>query len=217
MAAKDQETYIKRLGSLGYCWQFITLAGLHQTALISNAFSKAYSQRGMRAYGELVQEPEMEQGVEVVKHQKWSGANYVDELLKMVSGGVSSTAAMGSGVTEVGYHASRSQILLTLFRTNSNRQLESLDTMHLDMMLVVRPSKRRSHELPSETNCILMYKMYLSHEYLPFQATCMHYKAPYQSTIEVPRSNDDYADDILIRGSAHSLDFKDRILDMFCF
>ncbi|QIX00004.1 hypothetical protein AMS68_005521 [Peltaster fructicola] len=100
MAPKDQETYIKRLGSLGYCWQFITLAGLHQTALISNAFSKAYSQRGMRAYGELVQEPEMEQGVEVVKHQKWSGANYVDELLKMVSGGVSSTAAMGAGVTE---------------------------------------------------------------------------------------------------------------------
>lgn len=29
-----------------------------------------------------------------------SGAAYVDEMLKMVSGGVSSTAAMGAGVTE---------------------------------------------------------------------------------------------------------------------
>jgi isocitrate lyase len=32
----------------------------------------------------------MEQGVDVVTHQKWSGANYVDNMLKMVSGGVSS-------------------------------------------------------------------------------------------------------------------------------
>ncbi|CDM36993.1 hypothetical protein DTO013E5_7157 [Penicillium roqueforti] len=100
MPRDEQETYIKRLGELGYAWQFITLAGLHTTALISHQFSKAFSQHGMRAYGELVQEPEMEEGVDVVTHQKWSGANYVDNLLKMVSGGVSSTAAMGKGVTE---------------------------------------------------------------------------------------------------------------------
>ncbi|OBT51067.1 isocitrate lyase [Pseudogymnoascus sp. 24MN13] len=100
MPRAEQETYIKRLASLGYCWQFITLAGLHTTALISDKFSSAYSQQGMRAYGELVQEPEMDGGVDVVKHQKWSGANYADELLKMVQGGVSSTSAMGAGVTE---------------------------------------------------------------------------------------------------------------------
>ncbi|KAJ0424490.1 isocitrate lyase [Aspergillus carlsbadensis] len=100
MPRDEQETYIKRLGALGYSWQFITLAGLHTTALITHQFAKAYSQQGMRAYGELVQEPEMEQGVDVVTHQKWSGANYVDNLLKMVTGGVSSTAAMGKGVTE---------------------------------------------------------------------------------------------------------------------
>jgi isocitrate lyase len=100
MPRDEQETYIKRLGALGYSWQFITLAGLHTTALISHQFSKAYAKNGMRAYGELVQEPEMELGVDVVTHQKWSGANYVDNMLKMVSGGVSSTAAMGKGVTE---------------------------------------------------------------------------------------------------------------------
>ena len=49
---------------------------------------------------DALQEPEMEQGVEVVTHQKWSGANYVDQLLMMVQGGVSSTSAMGKGVTE---------------------------------------------------------------------------------------------------------------------
>ncbi|KAE8454016.1 isocitrate lyase 1 [Mollisiaceae sp. DMI_Dod_QoI] len=104
MPRSEQETYIQRLSKLGYCWQFITLAGLHTTALISDQFAKAYSKQGMRAYGELVQEPEMDGGVDVVKHQKWSGANYVDELLKMVQGGVSSTSAMGKGVTEDQFH-----------------------------------------------------------------------------------------------------------------
>ncbi|KAJ4404932.1 isocitrate lyase 1 [Gnomoniopsis sp. IMI 355080] len=104
MPRAEQETYIRRLAKLGYCWQFITLAGLHTTALISDQFAKAYSQVGMRAYGELVQEPEMDHGVDVVKHQKWSGATYVDELQKMVTGGISSTAAMGKGVTEDQFH-----------------------------------------------------------------------------------------------------------------
>ncbi|KAK3326361.1 isocitrate lyase [Apodospora peruviana] len=104
MPRDEQETYIRRLAKLGYCWQFITLAGLHTTALISDRFARAYSQIGMRAYGELVQEPEMELGVDVVKHQKWSGANYVDELQKMVTGGISSTSAMGKGVTEDQFH-----------------------------------------------------------------------------------------------------------------
>lgn len=100
MPREEQVTYIRRLGELGYCWQFITLAGLHTTALITDQFAKAYAKDGMGAYGELVQEPEIENKVDVVTHQKWSGANYVDELLKMVSGGVSSTSAMGKGVTE---------------------------------------------------------------------------------------------------------------------
>lgn len=100
MPADEQETYIKRLGKLGYVWQFITLAGLHTTALAVDHFSSEYAKIGMRAYGQNVQKPEIDQGVEVVKHQKWSGAEYIDGLLRMVSGGVTSTAAMGAGVTE---------------------------------------------------------------------------------------------------------------------
>ncbi|KAI0537123.1 isocitrate lyase [Xylaria digitata] len=104
MPRAEQETYIRRLAGLGYCWQFITLAGLHTTALAADRFAAAYAKNGMRAYGELVQEPEMDAGVDVVKHQKWSGATYVDELQKMVTGGISSTAAMGKGVTEDQFH-----------------------------------------------------------------------------------------------------------------
>ena len=69
MPRSEQETYIQRLAKLGYCWQFITLAGLHQAALMADTFSKAYAKNGMRAYGELIQEPEMENKIDVVTHQ----------------------------------------------------------------------------------------------------------------------------------------------------
>ena len=74
----------------------------------------------MKAYVMLVQQKERELGTDVLRHQKvcslasesnyveltlarlllqWSGADYADNLLKTVTGGVSSTAAMGAGVT----------------------------------------------------------------------------------------------------------------------
>ncbi|AWU75847.1 isocitrate lyase [Pichia kudriavzevii] len=100
MSPEEQETYIQRLADLGYIWQFITLAGLHTTALAVDNFARDFAKIGMRAYGRDVQAKEIEDGVEVVKHQKWSGAEYVDSIVKLVTGGVSSTAAMSAGVTE---------------------------------------------------------------------------------------------------------------------
>lgn len=100
MSIENQETYIKQLAKLGYVWQFITLAGLHTTALAVDNFARDYATMGMRAYGQNIQAPEIRDNVEVVKHQKWSGAEYIDNLLKLTQGGVSSTAAMGAGVTE---------------------------------------------------------------------------------------------------------------------
>jgi isocitrate lyase len=38
---------------------------------------------------------------------QWSGADYVDNLIKTVTGGVSSTAAMGKGVTEAQFTKSK--------------------------------------------------------------------------------------------------------------
>lgn len=100
MTPEEQETYIPRLSKLGFVWQFITLAGLHTTALAVDNFARDFAQIGMRAYGQNVQAKEIETGVEVVKHQKWSGAEYVDSIVKLVTGGISSTSAMGAGVTE---------------------------------------------------------------------------------------------------------------------
>ncbi|ODQ79461.1 hypothetical protein BABINDRAFT_167319 [Babjeviella inositovora NRRL Y-12698] len=100
MSTDEQETYILRLGKLGYVWQFITLAGLHTTALAVDNFARDYAKQGMKAYGANIQEKEIESGVEVVKHQKWSGAEFIDGILKLCTGGLTSTAAMGAGVTE---------------------------------------------------------------------------------------------------------------------
>lgn len=110
MSVSDQETYIKRLAKLGYIWQFITLAGLHTTALAVNSFAKNYAKDGMKAYGQTIQQPEIENNVDVVKHQKWSGAEYVDGLLKLCTGGISSTAAMGEGVTEDQFRDDKSKL-----------------------------------------------------------------------------------------------------------
>ncbi|KAF9527587.1 isocitrate lyase icl [Crepidotus variabilis] len=97
---RDMQDYVWELGKLGFVWQFITLGGLHSNGYISDIFAKNFAQTGMKAYVELVQRREREIGCDVLTHQKWSGADYADSLIKTVTGGVSSTAAMGKGVTE---------------------------------------------------------------------------------------------------------------------
>ncbi|KAJ9064495.1 isocitrate lyase 1 [Entomophthora muscae] len=100
--------FISNLGSLGYVWQFITLAGFHSNSLAVDLFARDYAERGMLAYVENVQRQERKFGVETLSHQKWSGAHYVDNLMAVATGGMSSTAAMGSGVTETQFSASPS-------------------------------------------------------------------------------------------------------------
>ncbi|KAJ1551554.1 isocitrate lyase 1, partial [Nowakowskiella sp. JEL0078] len=87
--------FISDLAKLGFVWQFITLAGFHSNGLITDIFSKDFSKRGMLAYVEGIQRKEREHGVELLAHQKWSGAEYFDNLIKTVQGGIASTAAMG--------------------------------------------------------------------------------------------------------------------------
>ncbi|KAI9472881.1 isocitrate lyase [Zychaea mexicana] len=100
MNDKDMGSFVQKLGRLGFVWQFITLGGLHANALATGTFAKAFKEQGMYGYVSNVQRKERENSIDVLQHQKWSGANYVDELMKVVTGGVAATAAMGKGVTE---------------------------------------------------------------------------------------------------------------------
>mmetsp|Transcript_18169 Transcript_18169/g.30123 ORF Transcript_18169/g.30123 Transcript_18169/m.30123 type:complete len:567 (-) Transcript_18169:106-1806(-) len=93
------------LGRLGYTWQFITLAGFHSNGLIVTELARAFGDKGMLAYVQKIQREERRQQVELLTHQKWSGAELVDNMVNVASGGVSSTAAMGAGVTEAQFGA----------------------------------------------------------------------------------------------------------------
>ncbi len=89
------------LGKLGYKFQFVTLAGWHSVNLSAFELAKAYREEGMSAYVRL-QEREFareEDGYTATKHQQEVGAGYFDEVLRTVTGGDSTTAAL-AGSTE---------------------------------------------------------------------------------------------------------------------
>lgn len=92
--------FTNELAKRGYVWQFITLAGFHCNGLGVHNFAKAYAERGMAAYNEMIQREERRTGVPLLKHQAWSGAELMDQQMALASGGAASTASMGEGVTE---------------------------------------------------------------------------------------------------------------------
>ncbi|MBO2534409.1 isocitrate lyase [Rummeliibacillus suwonensis] len=100
----DEETIAKyqiELSKLGYKFQFVTLAGFH--ALNHSMFKLAheYKDHGMAAYSRLQQEEFASEanGYTATKHQREVGTGYFDEVSQVISGGTSSTTAMG-GSTE---------------------------------------------------------------------------------------------------------------------
>jgi isocitrate lyase len=105
MTDEQMQTFIWDLAKLGFCWQFITLAGFHSDALGIDLFARDYAKRGMAAYVQLIQRQEREHGVETLTHQKWSGSEIVDEAGNIISGGTSSTGIMSAGVTETQFGA----------------------------------------------------------------------------------------------------------------
>merc|ERR1712190_51672 len=105
MTDAQMESWIFDLAKLGYCWQFITLAGFHCDALSIDNFAKAYATKGAGAYVQLIQREERKNGVETLTHQKWSGSEIVDQMGNIVSGGLSSTGIMSAGVTETQFGA----------------------------------------------------------------------------------------------------------------
>lgn len=92
----------RELGAMGYKYQFITLAGIHN--MWYNMFDLAhdYVKNGMTAYVEKVQEPEFaarEKGYTFVSHQREVGTGYFDDVTTVIQGGISSVTAL-TGSTE---------------------------------------------------------------------------------------------------------------------
>jgi isocitrate lyase len=100
----------KELGTMGYRYQFITLAGFHALNASMFELARGYAEEGMPAYVELQnREFEMEgDGYTATRHQREVGAGYFDLVSQVVSGGRTSTLAM-EGSTEAAQFSTPSQ------------------------------------------------------------------------------------------------------------
>ncbi|MCZ6802563.1 MAG: isocitrate lyase [Proteobacteria bacterium] len=98
----DIAKFQKELGAMGYKYQFITLAGIHNMWYNMFELTHDYVRRGMTAYVERVQEPEfsaVDRGYTFASHQQEVGAGYFDNVTTVIQGGQSSVTAL-TGSTE---------------------------------------------------------------------------------------------------------------------
>jgi isocitrate lyase len=92
----------KELGTLGYRYQFITLAGFHALNLSMFELARGFARSGMPAYVEL-QNRELaleEQGYTATRHQREVGAGYFDLVSQVVAGSTLSTSALHGSTEE---------------------------------------------------------------------------------------------------------------------
>jgi len=97
LSAAQCEKFQREIAAMGYKFQFVTLAGFHSLNYSMFELARGYAERGMGAYSEL-QEAEFaaeENGYTATRHQREVGTGYFDRIALALSGGQSSTTAMG--------------------------------------------------------------------------------------------------------------------------
>jgi isocitrate lyase len=87
----------RELGAMGYKFQFVTLAGFHSLNHGMFELALGYKDRGMAAYSELQQKEFASEGAgyTATRHQREVGTGYFDQVAMTLSGGASSTTALG--------------------------------------------------------------------------------------------------------------------------
>ncbi len=96
----------RELGAMGYKFQFVTLAGFHLINHATFELARDYKDHGMAAYSKL-QEAELaaeKDGYTATKHQHEVGTGYFDEVSRVISGGLSSTAALRESTEAAQFH-----------------------------------------------------------------------------------------------------------------
>lgn len=107
LSESEIASFQERIGAMGYAFQFITLAGFHLLNIFSSLFSLAYTQDGMTAYVEMIQElerqaadPELGHGYLALKHQEFVGTGVFDEIMDIIAGGESSLGSLKESTEE---------------------------------------------------------------------------------------------------------------------
>ena len=93
--------FIPKLAAMGYAWQFITLAGFHLNALMTEILTRDFAKKDMLSYVNMIQRREKTEKVDQLKHQKWSGVELRDKEMEIASPFTVSTKATADGNTEV--------------------------------------------------------------------------------------------------------------------
>ena len=96
----------RQIAAMGYRFQFVTLAGFHSLNHGMFTLARGYKERGMAAYSELQQaefaaEPA---GYTATRHQREVGVGYFDAVAMAISGGKSSTTALGGSTEADQFH-----------------------------------------------------------------------------------------------------------------
>jgi isocitrate lyase len=85
------------LAEMGYKFQFITLAGFHVLNLSMFELARAYKDAGMTAYSRVQEKEfarEFSHGYSAVKHQRFVGTGYFDEVTQVIASGKSSLSSL---------------------------------------------------------------------------------------------------------------------------
>ncbi|MBP0582875.1 isocitrate lyase [Labrys sp. LIt4] len=90
------KAFQRELGAMGYKYQFITLAGFHNTSYTTFDLARRYKQDGMAAYSQLQQAEFAAEadGFTATRHQREVGTSYFDAIATILGEGQSSTTAM---------------------------------------------------------------------------------------------------------------------------
>lgn len=101
LGAEKIATFREELASMGYRFQFITLAGFHALNHSMFKLAREFATEGMPAFVRLQKEEfeDEREGYGAIKHQAFVGTTYFDEVASVISSHTASTLAM-KGSTE---------------------------------------------------------------------------------------------------------------------
>ncbi|HEV2358995.1 MAG TPA: isocitrate lyase [bacterium] len=100
-------SFQRELATMGYKFQFITLAGFHALNASMFELARGYAEAGMPAFVQL-QDHEFtleRHGYTATRHQREVGAGYFDAVSEVIAGGASSTLALRGSTEEEQFSA----------------------------------------------------------------------------------------------------------------
>src|ERR1700756_1270107 len=100
-------SFQREIAAMGYKFQFITLAGFHSLNLSMFELARGYKADGMAAYSQLQEREfrcEQTEQYEGVKHQRFVGTGYFDDVQHVITGGTASTKALEGSTENKQFH-----------------------------------------------------------------------------------------------------------------